>query len=97
MTPALTLSDEAAQRIPRELEGRFLRIAFTTGCGGSGYRLSSADEAADGDTVVDLGAVRVALDDMAATNLDGATIVYDAEQDGYTIEHPDAVSAVWCG
>ncbi len=41
--------------------------------------------------------IRVALDSMAASRLDGAVIEYDADEDGYSLEHPDAVSAVWCG
>ena len=30
-------------------------------------------------------------------DLDGAIIQYDADEDGYLLDHPDAVSAVWCG
>jgi Fe-S cluster assembly iron-binding protein IscA len=93
----LSITQTAAQHLQRELEGRILRIAFTTGCGGSGYRLASADEPLDGDRVVDLGGIRVALDEMAASRLDGAVIEYNADDDGYLLDHPDAVSAVWCG
>jgi Fe-S cluster assembly iron-binding protein IscA len=93
----LTLAPDAAQRLESDLEGRLLRIAFTTGCGGSGYRLSYADGPLDGDQIVNLNGVRVALDDMSATRLDGAVIRYDAEEDGYLLDHPDAVTAVWCG
>ena len=39
----------------------------------------------------------VALDSMAASRLDGAVIEYDPEEDGFLLEHPDAVTAVWCG
>jgi Fe-S cluster assembly iron-binding protein IscA len=93
----ISLSPEAAEHLGRELDGRMLRIAFTTGCGGSGYRLSYADEAAEGDEIVSLDGVRVALDSMAASRLDGAVIAYDGEEDGYLLDHPDAVTAVWCG
>ena len=41
--------------------------------------------------------LRVAFDDMAASRLDGAVIEYDADEDGYLLDHPDAVTAVWCG
>jgi Fe-S cluster assembly iron-binding protein IscA len=97
MIPHISLSEEAAAHLGSELEGRVLRIAFTTGCGGSGYRLSYASEPNDGDQLVDLGGIRVALDDMAASRLDGAVIQYDEEEDGYLLDHPDAVAAVWCG
>ena len=93
----ITLSNEAAEHLSRDLDGRVLRIAFTTGCGGSGYRLSYASEPSDGDRVVQLDGIPVALDDMAASRLDGAVINYDAEEDGYLLDHPDAVTAVWCG
>jgi len=93
----LSLSPEAAQHLGRDLSGRMLRIAFTTGCGGSGYRLSYADEPAEGDEIVAVDGVNVALDSMAASRLDGAVIEYDEEEDGYLLEHPDAVTAVWCG
>lgn len=93
----ISLAPDAVQHLAEELDGRLLRIAFTTGCGGSGYRLSYADDAIDGDQVVDLDGIRVALDDMSATRLDGAVIRYDEEEDGYLLDHPDAVTAVWCG
>ena len=93
----LSLSPEAAQHLQSDLEGRILRIAFTTGCGGSGYRLSYADAPNDGDNIVEIGPVKVALDDMAASRLDGAVINYDSDEDGYLLDHPDAVTAVWCG
>lgn len=93
----LSLSEEAALHLQSDLAGRMLRIAFTTGCGGSGYRLSYAEAPNDGDHLVHIGQVRVALDDMAASRLDGAVIDYDPAEEGYLLDHPDAVTAVWCG
>jgi iron-sulfur cluster assembly protein len=93
----ISFSPEAAQHLATDLAGRMLRIAFTTGCGGSGYRLSYAESVNDGDTVIAVDGLRVALDDMAASRLDGAVIEYDEAEDGYTLEHPDAVSVAWCG
>jgi Fe-S cluster assembly iron-binding protein IscA len=93
----ISLSPEAVQHLSTELDGRMLRIAFTTGCGGSGYRLSFADAPNEGDRIVNVGDLRVAFDDMAASRLDGAVIDYDSEEDGYLLDHPDAVTVVWCG
>ena len=93
----LSLSPEAARHLAQDLNGRMLRIAFTTGCGGSGYRLSYADDVVEGDRVEEIDGIRVALDDMSASRLDGAVIEYDKEEDGYLLDHPDAVTAVWCG
>ncbi|HUP62595.1 MAG TPA: iron-sulfur cluster biosynthesis family protein [Thermoanaerobaculia bacterium] len=92
----VSLSPEAAEHLGRDLDGRVLRIAFTTGCGGSGYRLSYADPV-EGDEIVNVDGIRVALDAMAASRLEGAVIRYDADEDGYLLDHPDAVTAVWCG
>lgn len=97
MTPNISLAPEAERHLSSELDGKVLRISFTTGCGGSGFRLASADEPNADDLVIDVGPVRVALDDMAASKLDGAVILYDEAEDGFTIDHPEAVSAVWCG
>jgi len=91
------LSPAAAQHLRHDLDGRVLRIAFTTGCGGSGYRLSYAAEPVESDEVMAIDGIRVALDSMAASQLDGAVIEYDADEDSYSLEHPDAVTAVWCG
>lgn len=92
----LSLTPEAAAHLADELDGRVLRIAFTTGCGGSGYRLSYGSPTPD-DEIVEIDGVKVALDTMAASRLDGAVIQYDREEDGYLLDHPDAVTAVWCG
>ena len=93
----LSLSPDAASHLAQEVNGRILRIAFTTGCGGSGYRLSYADSPNDGDHIETIDGIRVALDDMAASRLDGAVINYDEDEEGYLLDHPDAVTAVWCG
>ena len=93
----IELSPEAAQHLQTDLSGRVLRIAFTTGCGGSGYRLSYADEPVAEDEVVEVDGLSIALDTMAASRLDGAVIRYDEEEDGFLLDHPDAVTAVWCG
>ena len=93
----ISLSPEAAAHLGQDADGRVLRIAFTTGCGGSGYRLSYAAEPVEDDRVLDVDGVKVALDTMAASRLDGAVIQYDPEEDGFLLDHPDAVSAVWCG
>ena len=93
----LTLSPDAADHLRHDLDGRILRIAFTTGCGGSGYRLAYADGPNEGDRVMKLDGVAVALDDMSASRLDGAVIQYDEDEDGYVLDHPDAVNVAWCG
>lgn len=97
MTPNISITELAREHLREELRGMLLRIAFTTGCGGSGYRLSSAADAQEDDVVLDVDGFRVALDDMSAKRLDGAVIDYSDEEAGYVLDHPDAVTAVWCG
>ena len=93
----ITLSPDALHHLKDDLDGRLLRIAFTTGCGGSGYRLAYAEAPNEGDRILQLDGVRVALDDMSASRLDGAVINYDPDEDGYLLDHPDAVDVAWCG
>lgn len=93
----ISITPEAATHLRQDLEGKLLRIAFTTGCGGSGYRLASASEPESEDHVVQIDSVRVALDDMSAKNLDGAVIDYREDEDGYVLDHPSAAVATWCG
>ena len=93
----ISLSPAAASHLADDAGGRMLRIAFTTGCGGSGYRLSYASEANDGDEVTNVEGIPIALDSMAASRLDGAVIEYDPEEDGFILDHPDAVTSAWCG
>lgn len=93
----ISLSPDAAEHLADDLSGKILRIAFTTGCGGSGYRLSSADAPVEGDEVVEVDGLTIALDTMAASKLEGAVIRYDEEDEGFLLDHPNAVTAVWCG
>jgi Fe-S cluster assembly iron-binding protein IscA len=97
MTIAIAIDAAALEPLTGELGGRMLRISFTTGCGGSGYRLASADEPYDGDTVMTVDGITIALDEMANRNLDGAVIRWDDAEAGYVLDHPSAVTATWCG
>lgn len=97
MTSSISIDAAALEPLTSELEGRILRISFTTGCGGSGYRLASADGPYDGDIVLSIDGLTVALDEMANRNLDGAVIRWDEVESGYVLDHPSAVTAVWCG
>jgi Fe-S cluster assembly iron-binding protein IscA len=97
MTSLIAIAADAVAHLSGELDGRILRISFTTGCGGSGYRLASADAPYDGDIVMTVDGVTIALDEMANRNLDGAVIRWDETEDGYLLDHPSAVTSAWCG
>src|SRR6185436_17148849 len=66
----IALSPDAAAHLNEDAGGRLLRIAFTTGCGGSGYRLSYADEPVAEDSIIEVDGLSIALDTMAASRLD---------------------------
>lgn len=97
MTPSIRLSEPAGPALRADLAGRVLRIAFTTGCGGSGYRLTPEDAPHAGDTILDVDGVRIALDHMASSSLDGAVLLLDEDEGGYLLDHPKAATTVWCG
>ncbi|MBI2212393.1 MAG: hypothetical protein HYU52_02005 [Acidobacteria bacterium] len=97
MTGAISIDAGALGPLTDELDGKILRISFTTGCGGSGYRLASADAPYEGDIVMSIDGVTIALDEMANRNLDGAVIRWSDVEDGYVLDHPSALTSAWCG
>ena len=97
MTGLIAIHAAALEPLKGELDGKIFRISFTTGCGGSGYRLASADSPYDGDVVLTIDGITVALDEMANRNLAGAVIRWDDAEGGYVLDHPSAVTATWCG
>jgi iron-sulfur cluster assembly accessory protein len=86
-----------------EQEGREdlrLRIAVQPGgCAGLQYQLFFDERSLDGDLELDLHGVPVVLDRMSAPYLGGATIDFTdtIEQQGFTIDNPNASSGCACG
>lgn len=64
-----------------------LRIAFAGGCGAMGFRLSASRRPDADDLHLEVEGVPVALDRLAAAELDGATLDYD-EDEGFLLDHP---------
>jgi len=82
------LSTAAREAVTRDLDPRqMLRIAFAGGCGAMGFRLSATRRSVEDDVQLDLGALTVLLDRMAAQELDGATLDYE-EEEGFFLDHP---------
>src|SRR6476620_4045858 len=105
VTAPVVLSEAAALKV-RELldqEGRDdlrLRIAVQPGgCAGLQYQLFFDERSLDGDLELDLHGVPVVLDRMSAPYLGGATIDFTdtIEQQGFTIDNPNASSGCACG
>jgi iron-sulfur cluster assembly accessory protein len=101
----VVLTEGAAVKVRALLdsEGREdlrLRIAVQPGgCAGLQYQLFFDERSLDGDVDLDLHGVPVVVDRMSAPHLGGATIdfVDTIEQQGFTIDNPNASSGCACG
>ena len=101
----VTLTEAAAAKAKALLdqEGRddlSLRIAVQPGgCAGLRYQLYFDDRELDGDKGDVVGGVRLVVDKMSVPYLTGATIDFadTIEQQGFTIDNPNAGSACACG
>ena len=104
-TTGVNLTDAAAAKAKALLdqEGRddlSLRIAVQPGgCAGLRYQLYFDDRELDGDKIDVVGGVRLVVDKMSVPYLTGATIDFadTIEQQGFTIDNPNAGSACACG
>lgn len=101
----VNLTDAAAAKAKALLdqEGRddlSLRIAVQPGgCAGLRYQLYFDDRDLDGDKSDEFGGVRLVVDKMSIPYLAGATIDFadTIEQQGFTIDNPNAGSSCACG
>jgi iron-sulfur cluster assembly accessory protein len=101
----LTLTEGAAVKVRALLdqEGRDdlrLRVAVQPGgCSGMQYQLFFDERSLDGDLELDLNGVPVVVDRMSAPYLGGATIDFTdtIEQQGFTIDNPNASGGCACG
>ena len=101
----VTLTEAAAAKAKALLdqEGRTdlsLRIAVQPGgCAGLRYQLYFDDRELEGDKIDEVGGVRLVVDKMSVPYLTGATIDFadTIEQQGFTIDNPNAGSACACG
>lgn len=104
-THGVQLTEQAAVKVKSliDAEGRddlALRIAVQPGgCSGMRYQLFFDDRQLDGDARADFGGVTVVVDRMSVPYLLGATIDFadTIEQQGFTIDNPNAQSSCACG
>jgi len=102
---SVALTDAAAVKVRALLdqEGRDdlrLRVAVQPGgCSGLQYQLFFDERALDGDLELDLSGVPIVVDRMSAPYLGGATIDFTdtIEQQGFTIDNPNASGGCACG
>jgi iron-sulfur cluster assembly accessory protein len=104
-TDGITLTEGAATKVKdlianEDVDNLALRISVApVGCSGLRYQLQLDDRALDGDVVADWYGVNVVTDRMSAPYLIGATIdfVDTIEQQGFTIDNPNAQGSCACG
>src|SRR6478672_3639721 len=105
VAPSLALTETAASKVRALLdqEGRDdlrLRVAVQPGgCSGLQYQLFFDERALDGDIEVERSGVPLVVDRMSAPYLVGATIDFTdtIEQQGFTIDNPNASGGCACG
>jgi Fe-S cluster assembly iron-binding protein IscA len=84
----LHLTPAARAAAERDLRtGESIRIAFAGGCGAMGFRLAGTRRVDADDLRLTVDGIALALDRMAASQLDGATLDYD-EDEGFRVDHP---------
>lgn len=101
----LALTEAAATKVRALLdqEGRDdlrLRVAVQPGgCSGLQYQLFFDERALDGDSEFTINEVPLVVDRMSAPYLGGATIDFTdtIEQQGFTIDNPNASGGCACG
>lgn len=101
---AITLTDSAADRVKRFLEGRGkgvgLRLGVrTTGCSGFAYVLEFADEVGETDTVFEDHGVKVLIDPKSLVFLDGTELDFAKEglNEGFKFNNPNVKDTCGCG
>ncbi len=101
----IVLTEAAANKVQALLEAEggpelLLRISVAPGgCSGLRYQLALDDRELDGDVVAEQFGTRVVTDRMSFPYLMGAKIdfVDTIEQQGFTIDNPNATNSCACG
>lgn len=104
--PALTIDESAATRLmgmmqERELTSHALRVFVAGGgCSGLQYGMTFDDESRPGDVEWQAHGLRVVVDPISASYLQGASITYQQDNmlaGAFKIDNPNAVSSCGCG
>jgi iron-sulfur cluster assembly protein len=98
----LSFTDRAAQAVldrarEADVEGWLLRIAVVAGgCNGLTYDLYFVENAGPEDALVDAGPLKVAVDRISASLLDG-TVIDFPRGPGFRFDNPRARKTCSCG
>ena len=101
---AVTMTEAAAERVAKFLQGRGkglgLRLGVkTSGCSGMAYVLEFVDELADGDVVFEERGVKIVVDSKSLVYLDGTELDFAKEglNEGFKFNNPNVKDACGCG
>lgn len=101
---AVTMTEAAAERVSKFLQGRGkglgLRLGVkTSGCSGMAYVLEFVDELADGDVVFEERGVKIVVDSKSLVYLDGTELDFAKEglNEGFKFNNPNVKDACGCG
>ena len=104
--PLIQVTDSASGRIrdllakEGKLESHGLRLKVVGGgCSGLRYELAFDDRMREGDTTIEIGDVRVVVDDKSALYLVGTTLdfVDTLQESGFKMVNPNAKTTCGCG
>ena len=101
---SITLTEAAADRVQRFMEGRGkgvgIRLAVrTSGCSGMAYVLEFADEQEEEDVIFEDRGVKVLIDKKSLVYLDGTELDYTKEglNEGFKFNNPNVKDMCGCG
>jgi iron-sulfur cluster assembly accessory protein len=101
----ITLTESAISAVDRFIQGAEneiggLRISVAGGgCSGFQYGMSLEEVAADDDSILEFGPVKVFIDPASAEMLSGVTVDFidGLEGAGFKFENPNATASCGCG
>ena len=104
--PVIQVTDPAAERIrdlldkegKRESHGLRLKV-IGGGCSGLRYELAFDDRVNENDTELEVGGIRVLVDEKSALYLVGTTLdfVDTLQESGFKMHNPNAKTTCGCG
>ena len=105
MSELITISPEATEKIRQLLEGEdnptlSMRVFVTGGgCSGFQYGFTFDEETADDDTLIEQSGIRVLVDSLSYSYLEGAVLEYQEGLEGakFVVNNPAAESTCGCG
>lgn len=101
---AVTMTEAAAERVRKFLQGRGkglgLRLGVkTSGCSGMAYILEFVDDLQPEDTVFEEQGVKIVVDSKSLAYLDGTELDFAKEglNEGFKFNNPNVKGACGCG